>query len=69
VRAVAFCLEPHDLILSKLAANRERDWEFARQAIAAGLVDRGVLLERVVDLPVHAELVALIQRSLRAGMA
>ncbi len=69
MRAVAFCLEPHDLILSKLAANRERDWEFARQAIAAGLVDRGVLLERVVDLPVHAELVALIQRSLRAGMA
>lgn len=33
VRAVAFCLEPHDLVLSKFAANRERDWEFAEEAL------------------------------------
>lgn len=36
VSATAFCLEPHDLILSKLAANRERDWNFAKEALAAG---------------------------------
>ncbi|MGH2946416.1 MAG: DUF6036 family nucleotidyltransferase [Solirubrobacteraceae bacterium] len=59
-RAVAFCLEPHDLILSKLAANRERDWEFARDALAAKLVDLAILLERVGELPVHRDLRRMI---------
>jgi hypothetical protein len=50
VRAVAFCLEPHDLVLSKLAANRDRDWDFAKEAVAAGLVDEEELHERADDL-------------------
>jgi hypothetical protein len=65
-RAVAFSLEPHDLILSKLAANRERDWEFATEAINAGLVQFDVLEERVGSLPVPLELQQLIARSLAA---
>jgi hypothetical protein len=69
VRAVALCLEPHDLVLSKLAANRERDWEFAQEALAARLVDPGVLLERVGDLPVNSELLESITASLRALIA
>ena len=28
-RAVALCLEPHDLVLAKCVAGRERDWDFA----------------------------------------
>lgn len=28
----AHCPEPHDLVLSKCAADRERDWDFARVA-------------------------------------
>jgi hypothetical protein len=51
-RAVALCLEPHDLVLAKCVAGRERDWDFAREALAHGLVDAEVLLERVDDLPV-----------------
>lgn len=66
VRAVAFCLEPHDLILSKLAANRDRDWEFAKEALAARLVESGVLLERLADLPVNAELLESLTASLDA---
>ena len=31
--AVAFCLEPHDLVLSKLAANRDRDWAVQEAAV------------------------------------
>jgi hypothetical protein len=69
VRAVALCLEPHDLVLSKLAANRERDWEFAQEALAARLVDPGMLLERVGDLPVTSELLESIAASLRALIA
>lgn len=61
---VALCLEPHDLVLSKLAANRERDWEFAREALDAKLVESSVLLERAATLPVADELRSLIVRSL-----
>ena len=66
VRAVAFCLEPHDLVLSKLAANRERDWEFAKDALDARLVEISILRERVGDLPLDSERVELIAESLEA---
>ncbi len=36
--ATAWCLEPHDLILSKLVAGREKDVTFARVALEVGLV-------------------------------
>lgn len=49
--AVALCLEVHDLVLAKCVAGRERDWEFARTAIQAGLVQIEELLRRVADLP------------------
>jgi hypothetical protein len=49
--AVALCLEPHDLVLAKCAAGRDRDWEFARDAIAADLVQIDELLARLPDLP------------------
>jgi hypothetical protein len=48
---VAWCLEIHDLVLSKIAAGRERDWEFAREALKAGLVNGDELLQRAADLP------------------
>jgi hypothetical protein len=54
------------LVLSKLAANRERDWEFATAALSARLVESSVLLERVTDLPVRRELLDSVAASLRA---
>jgi hypothetical protein len=53
-RPVALCLEPHDLVLSKCAAGRDRDWDYAREALRAGLVRPSVLLERVSLLPIDA---------------
>ena len=50
-RPVALCLEPHDLVLAKCAAGRERDWEFAREALLAGLVQADELLARVDQMP------------------
>jgi hypothetical protein len=50
--AVALCLEAHDLVLAKCAAGRKRDWEFARDALGAGLVQISELLGRVGDLPI-----------------
>lgn len=59
--AEAVCLEPHDLVLAKLVAGREKDYEFAEALIASRLVDPKLLLERVDDLPV----VGAIQRRVR----
>jgi hypothetical protein len=49
---VALCLEPHDLVLAKCVAGRERDWEFARAALRAGLVVPDELLSRTESLPI-----------------
>lgn len=53
--AVAYCLEPHDLVLAKCVAGRERDWEFARDAMTAGIVARETLLSRIESLPVSQQ--------------
>jgi hypothetical protein len=63
-RPTAWCLEPHDLVLAKCVANRDRDWDFARSALAAGLVDPATLQARIADLPVDAE----EQRRVRGGL-
>lgn len=53
--ARGWCLEPHDLVLSKLVAGREKDVAFARQAVAAGIVAVATLAARVDALPVDEE--------------
>jgi hypothetical protein len=47
----AVCLEPHDLVVSKLVAGREKDVDFATALIGAHLVDPATLVERAVTLP------------------
>lgn len=49
--ATAMCLDPHDLVVSKLAARREKDYEFSFALIAADLVDVDTLLDRAATLP------------------
>jgi hypothetical protein len=49
---VALCLEAHDLVLAKCVAGREQDWEFAGEAMRAGLVETQRLLGLLADLPV-----------------
>ncbi|HEV7762506.1 MAG TPA: hypothetical protein VGO78_26035 [Acidimicrobiales bacterium] len=46
------CLEPHDLVASKLAAGRDKDYAFARALLREGLVDATTLLHRVGNLPI-----------------
>lgn len=48
----ALCLEIHDLVLSKCVAGRDRDWDFARDALEAGLVEIDELLLLIRDLPI-----------------
>jgi hypothetical protein len=63
--AVVWCLEIHDLVLSKLVAGRERDLDYAAEALKAGLVQPEVLLERVPDLAASDELRTHIEQVLR----
>lgn len=65
-RPVAWCLEPHDLVLSKCAAGRERDWAYAKAALGAAIVGLDLLLERIPDLPLPQEGRAHVDRMLRA---
>lgn len=48
------CLEPHDLVVAKLLAYREKDLEFAAALIGAGLVDLDVLEDRLAQTTVAA---------------
>jgi hypothetical protein len=64
--AIAWCLEIHDLVLSKCAAGRERDWIYAREAINARLVDTKTLLARIGELPVRAQERKHVEKMLRA---
>jgi hypothetical protein len=63
-RPVALCLEPHDLVLAKCVAGRDRDWQFATDALAAGLVELPTLVARSGDLPVAADRQAHVRRML-----
>jgi hypothetical protein len=62
--ATGWCLEVHDLVLSKCVAGRQKDWAFAEEAIRSGLADAGELLARLELLSIPGELGA----SLRARL-
>jgi hypothetical protein len=49
--AQALFLEPHDLVASKLVANRSKDLAFASALVDADLIDLDLLLERIFALP------------------
>ena len=44
---VAWCLEVHDLWISKAIANREKDIEFCKALFDAGIVDNAILRARL----------------------
>jgi hypothetical protein len=48
--ATGWCLEIHDLVLSKYVAGREKDDEFCQAAVAHGLVDRSTLEARLASM-------------------
>jgi hypothetical protein len=47
------CLEPHDLVVSKLVAFRDKDREFAAALLRAGLIEQGILEARIAALDLH----------------
>jgi len=53
---VAFCMERHDMVLAKLVRGEQRDFDYAKVAMKAGLLDRSILRSRIPDLPVDAQI-------------
>lgn len=43
----AYCLEPHDLLIAKYLANREKDRRFCRAIVSAGLARQQTLEQRL----------------------
>lgn len=63
-------MEPHDVVLAKCVTGRERDREFAREALRHGVVDAEELLRRVAGLAIsrsRRERIARLLRSLAAA--
>lgn len=67
--ATGWCLEPHDLVLAKCLAGREKDWAFAREAIRHRLVDRDELLARLELLSIDQGRKELLERRLQRAFA
>ena len=53
---IGYCLEPHDLAASKLAAGRDKDWPFVEFLLTHRMVDGATLRQRVDALPVSADM-------------
>lgn len=53
--ATGWCLEVHDLAVSKLVAAREKDLDFVAAMIRHGLVDVQVIRERLAITPLSSE--------------
>ena len=49
--AIGWCLEPHDLAVSKLAAGRDKDIRFVGAMIRHGMASPSVIRERLLTTP------------------
>jgi hypothetical protein len=65
-KCTGWCMEAHDLVLSKLGAGREKDLNFAKSAATLGLLQRDELLRRLQDVVCTDEHRRLIETRVRA---
>ena len=63
------CLEPHDLLISKYVARREKDRDCVRSAARHRLADRQTLLERLALAPVDETQRGRITTQIQADFA
>jgi hypothetical protein len=58
--ATGLCLEPHDLLIAKHIAGRDKDLRFIRDAVAQGWVDREILEGRLSTMTIEDSIRKLI---------
>jgi hypothetical protein len=64
--ATGWCLDAHDLVLSKYVAGREKDDRFVRAALAGKLVSAETLIERLSAMPIDDSARERIERRIAA---
>ena len=52
---IGYCLDPHDLAASKLAAGRDKDWPYVATMIRHKLITDNTIKERLALLPTASE--------------
>lgn len=57
--AIGWCLEPHDLAISKLVAGREKDLEYVQVLLRHRLVNPDILQERLAQTVISQEIAPL----------
>jgi hypothetical protein len=67
--STGWCLEVHDLAVSKYAANRPKDREFVRALVLHALVDRATLEARWKATTVEPELRLLVEQLIAADFS
>ncbi len=67
--ATGWCLEPHDLVLSKCAAGREKDVAFAEEAVVHGIVAPDELRARVALLSLEPRRMEMVRRLVEGSIA
>ena len=65
--AIGWCPEIHDLVLSKCAAGREKDWRFLDGAVRAGLVEEDVLLARLSTMSLAEPVAESVRQHVEAA--
>jgi hypothetical protein len=64
--ATGWCLELHDLLISKYVANRDNARRYCTAAAAAGLARRDVLVERLAETQLDPPVRDLVDRTIDA---
>lgn len=64
--ATGWCLEIHDLLVSKYVAGRDKDLAFTRTAAQHGLADPAILAARLASTPVADDVRALVAARIRS---
>jgi len=64
--ATEFCLDVHDLVLSKYAAGREKDLEFNKALVHYGCVDKATLLNLAEQMLVDGEMKLILLNRINA---
>ncbi len=62
----AYCLEPHDLLIAKYLANREKDRRFCCAIVKAGLVQQQTLEQRLGETECASEEAELVLGAIQA---
>ncbi|MGX5680983.1 DUF6036 family nucleotidyltransferase [Schumannella luteola] len=63
---VAWCLERHDLALAKLAAGREKDYDYVHALTVGAKLDLDVMLDRVDSMAIAPLQIVRIRKWIEA---